>query len=281
MRAWLRAGWDIVRQTFTEWQKHRSAEMAAALAFYGAIAIAGLALVALYIAAGKATHSGYIAGAHNARMLDSILRAAATRSNSWVAVAIGAIVFVLAVVGTALQLQRALDSIWDAQAQHRDGGAAKEAGRHAPQFAAIFGLTLLLMVLLFAGAAVHALISHTHALPLFTGLIYQALDVGASIVLLTAIFYVMFAYLPPSNVPWRYVLFGSFISAVLYERGQFALALYLGQMEGTSPYADAGAVLAVLIWLYYSGQVVLIGSILTKVFKLRGERGPGARKNAA
>jgi membrane protein len=118
-------------------------------------------------------------------------------------------------------------------------------------------------------------------LPVLRGLFFQALDVGASIVLLTGIFLVMFAYLPPVDIPWRTVWLGAFVSAVLYERGQFALALYLGQMEAASPYADAGAILAVLIWLYYSGQVVLTGAIVTKVLKERGEKRADARKNAA
>lgn len=277
MREWGFALWDIVKRTFTQWQAHRSAQMAAALAFYGAIALAGLSLVAVYVAAGRAPHAGHVTGAHNARILDAILREAASRRYAWVALVTGGLTFVLAVLGSALQLQSALDAVWDVKPR----GAAKEAGRHAPQLAAIFGLTLLLLCLLFTGAAVHALMSHSHALPVLKGLFFQALDVGASIVLLTGIFLVMFAYLPPADIPWRNVWLGAFVSAVLYERGQFALALYLGQMEAASPYADAGAILAVLIWLYYSGQVVLIGAIVTKVLKERAEKRAGARKNAA
>ena len=132
-----------------------------------------------------------------------------------------------------------------------------------------------------SGGALHALTSHTHALPIFTGVLYQALDIGASIALLTCVFLFMFAYLPPAGISWRNVWLGSFISAVLYERGQFALALYLGQMEAQSPYADAGALLAVLLWLYYSAQVVLAGAIVTKVLKERADERTSARNKAA
>ncbi|HET9096163.1 MAG TPA: YihY/virulence factor BrkB family protein [Candidatus Baltobacteraceae bacterium] len=276
LREWLSEVWTLVKCTASQWSKHRSAEMASSLAFYGAITLAGLALVAVYAAArilggGQAAantrgQTGHIAGPHNAQVLDAILHQAALRHDAWIALAAGAVMFLVGVTATAFQLQQVLDVVWE----HR--GAAKDARRHAPQFAAIYALTLVLIVLLFAGAAVHALTMHTHHLPLLRGVLYQALVVGVTIIVLTFVFLFVFAYLPPVDIPWRKVWIASFISAVLYERGQFALSVYLGQMDARSPYADAGVLLAVLLWLYYSAQVVLVGADFTKVLKERGER---------
>lgn len=275
MPPWLSEFWELVKSTASQWSKHRSAEMASSLAFYGAIALAGLGLVAVYVAAqvigrGQAAaqtrgQTGHIAGPHNAQLVDTILHEAVTRHDTWIALVAGAIVFLLAVTATALQLQQMVDVIWEQR------GAVKDAKKHAPQFAVIYVLALLLVVLLLVGATVHALTAHTHHLTLLRGMLYQALDVGVTIVVLTFIFLFIFAYLPPVEVPWRNVWVASFISAVLYERGQFALAFYLGQMDARSPYADAGALLAVLLWLYYSAQVVLVGADFTKVLKERGE----------
>jgi membrane protein len=207
-----------------------------------------------------------VAGPHNAQLVDTILREASLRHDTWVALVIGVAVFAVGVTATALQLQQMLDVIWEQR------GAAKDAKHHAPQFAAIFVLALILVVLLFAGAAVHALTAHTHHLPLVRGMLYQALVVGVTIVLLTFAFLFIFAYLPPVDVPWRKVWIAAFLCAVLYERGQFALSVYLGEMDARSPYADAGVLLAVLVWLYYSAQVVLVGADFTKVLKERGEQ---------
>lgn len=281
MREWTAAIWDLGKRTAQQWFAHRSAEMAASLAFYGAVAIAGLGLIAVYAAAkivgrGPAAaqtrgQAGHIAGQHNAQFIDAVLREAATRHDAWIALVAGVVVFVAAVAATAFQLQQMLDVIWE-----RQGGAKKHVERHALQFLAIYGLSFFLIVLLLAGAAVHALTSHTHHLDIIHGLLYQALVVAITIVLLTFVFLFIFAYLPPVDVPWRKVWISSFIGAVLYERGQFALSLYLGQMDAKSPYADAGALLAVLIWLYYSAQVVVIGADFTKVLKERpkGKRIP-------
>lgn len=287
MRRAVSEAWAIVKETFAQWQEHRSAEMASSLAFYGALALAGLALAFVYVASliasrphksvtGNARH---IAGAENAQALETVLRSAAHGHYGWIALAVGILMFVLAVAATAFQLQRVLDTVWDRD--DNGAGALREAGGHAWQFLGIYALTLLLMLLLFAGGTVHALTAHTHALPLMRGVLYQALDIGVSIVVLTFLFLFMFAYLPPVDIPWRSVWIASFVSAILYERGQFALAVYLGQMNAKSPYADAGALLAVLVWLYYSAQVVLIGAIVTKVLKQRADERAGARKKAA
>ncbi len=250
--------------------------MASSLAFYGAVALAGLGLVALYIAgrvAGRGTaastasgQTGHFAGAHNAQFLQTVLHEAASRHDAWIALAAGALLFLAAVVATAFQLQQVLDVVWN------ERGAAKDAKHHAPQFVLIFVLALILIVLLLAGAAVHGLSRHTHHISFAGGLAYQALVVGVTIVVLTFVFLFIFAYLPPVHVPWRKVWIASFVCAILYERGQFGLSLYLGQMDARSPDADAGALLAVLLWLYYSAQVVLIGMALTKVLKEHSQR---------
>jgi membrane protein len=272
---WARTVWDLVKKTARQWSEHRSAEMASSLAFYGAVTLGGLALLAVYAAAriiGRGSgaaqargQTGHVAGSHNAQLIDTILREASTRHGGWIALAVGIVIFAAGVTMTAIQLQQMLNVIWERR------GAVKQARRHAPQFAAIFVLTFILIVLLFAGAAVHGLTAHTHHLPMWRGLLYQALVVGVTIVLLTFVFLFIFAYLPPVDVPWRKVWIASFLCAVLYESGQFALSLYLGQMDARSPYADAGVLVAVLIWLYYSAQVVLVGADFTKVLKERTE----------
>lgn len=276
IRDWALALWALIKDTFVQWQRHRSAEMSAALAFYGVLALAGLALLSVYlaqrffghgIARGKAIGgTGHLAGPHNAHFIGKVLQEAASRPHGWVALAIGSLFFLLGVLGIAFQIQRMLNSVWDMKPQE-SAGEAKAAQKHAPQFLVIFLLSFVLICLLFAGATLHALTSNTHHLALFNGLLYQALDIAVSIVVLTFVFLFIFAYLPPVDVPWRNVWIGAVIAAVLYERGQFALSVYFGQMDATSPYADAGVILIVVLWLYYSAEVVLIGAAITKVLK--------------
>ena len=268
------AAWNIVKSTFDLWRRHRSAEMAAALAFYGSLALSGATLICIYVAAAvlgrheRAHAAGEVArasGPHNAQLVDFVLREAANRHDTWIALAAGSALFVFATAGTAFQLQLMLDVIWDTRPRQQKSESSGSRAERGAGFLAVYALALVLAVLLFAGAAIHGLTMHTRAVPIGTGLLYQSVDVAASIVVLTCVFLSMFAYLPPVDIPWRNVWIASVVSAILYERGQFALVVYLGQMDARSPYADAGALVAVLLWLYFSAQVVVIGAALTKV----------------
>jgi membrane protein len=211
-------------------------------------------------------------GAHSAQLVDTILREASSRQNGWIALLAGSVLFIAATGGSAYQLQKVLDVVWDTRGEKRDRHTPDDSTKRRAGFAAVYFLAFVLGVLLFAGAAIHGLTMHTHRLPAASGLLYQALNVAVSIALLTFTFLCIFAYLPRVGIPWKDVWIASFASAILYERGQFALVVYLGQMDARSPYADAGVLVAVLLWLYYSAQVVVIGADLTKVLKQAFER---------
>jgi membrane protein len=269
---------EIAAETYGQWRRHRSSEMAAALAFYGAVALAALTLMALYIAAVVARDRGmrafatgqlaHTTGTHNAQILDIILREAILRHYGWVALVVSAVVLIVAILATAMHVQEMIDVVWRPEQPEKEH-PAQDARRHAGQFGIVVVLSFLLAVLLFAGAGIHGLMSRTHGLSFTMGLLYQSLDVSVSIVLITLVFLCIFAYLPPVDVPWKKVWPAALIGAILYERGQFALSIYIGQMDAKSPYADAGALLVILVWLFYSSQVVVIGADLTKVLHKR------------
>lgn len=270
VRRWTLKGWELLRETFVQWQRHRSAEMASALAYYGVLAAAGVTLIGVYAAARIAgtpawltTQTARDAGAGNEQVVRYLLEQALTRHDAWVALLAGAIAFVLALVGIAFQIQRILDAVW-AEEVRKSGN---EVRHNLASFAAIFLLATIYMAVLLGGAALHGMTSHTHHLPLLTGTLYQGLDAAVGVVVLAFIFLFIFAYVAPVDVPWRHVWIASVVAAVLCERGEFALSIYFGQMDARSPYADAGAVLAVVLWLYYSAEVVVLGAEFTRVLR--------------
>ncbi|MDQ2679570.1 MAG: YihY/virulence factor BrkB family protein [Candidatus Eremiobacteraeota bacterium] len=262
-------------QTFGEWRKHRSGEMAAALSFFAAVALAAVALIGLY-AAGKivpaellrATTSGlsHVAGPSNGAALKALLQAA--KHGSWVPLTAGTGLLLVAVFATAMQLQAAVNFIWDVRDPKEDR-AASSVGKQLPTFVLMFVLAFVLMIILLVGAGLHALAFVTHAAPLFSTLVFQAGNDAGSIVVLTLLFVTMFGRLPPSRVPRKALWAGGFATAIMYERAQFFLALYLGSIDLRSIFAEVGIGLAVLVWLYYSAQVVLVGANLTKVLASR------------
>ena len=283
---WLRQVWEIVLEVYGEWQARGCAQLAAALALYGVLACSAMGLVALYVAVqlraertvDVPAQAGRAGGRADATVLAQLLQGAQSRHDTWIALAAGAVLFVAAVVISALLLQDGLNRIWElhGDADHNDSGTS-QAVRHLPQFAGMLALSFLLVVLLFAGASIHALINRTHHVGLAAGLGYQAAVFAASVVVLTFVFLFIFAYIAPVRSPWKKVWIASLVSAVLYERGQFGLAIYVGQMDPRSPYAVIGALIALILWILYSAEIVYVGAVFTKVLDRRGFRGRRAQ----
>ncbi|HEY8296537.1 MAG TPA: YihY/virulence factor BrkB family protein [Candidatus Baltobacteraceae bacterium] len=268
----------IALATFREWRVHRSGEMAGALSFFASIALGALLLVALYVAGTIAVpdqlrdqtlvNVGHFTGSQNGHALTALLQAA--KGASWIPLVAGTVLFTIAVLATAMQLQAALNFIWDVHDPKEDR-AARSVGKSFPTFLLMFALSLVLLIILLVGAGLHALTVFTHALPLVVALSLQVVNVAGSIVVLTLLFVAMFARLPPTKIPRPTLWIGSLVTAIMYERAQFFLALYLGSIDVRSLYAIVGIVLAVLLWLYYSAQVVLVGANFTKVLAERAE----------
>jgi len=277
---WLEHLWTIVVEIYREWQARACAQLAAALALYGVLACFAISLVGLYasvqLRAGRTVdisrQAGRAGGQADATVLAQLLQGAQSRHDTWLALAAGIVLFIAAVAISALLLQDGMNRIWDV----RRGNASKhssasEVARHAPQFLGMLLLSFALVVLLFAGAAIHALVNRTHRIGLGLGIAYQAGDFIISVGVLTLVFLFMFAYIAPVRSPWKRVWLAAFVSAVLYERGQFGLAIYIGQMDPRSPYADIGALIALILWILYSAEVVYGGAVFTKVLNRRAK----------
>ncbi|MEO6913562.1 MAG: YhjD/YihY/BrkB family envelope integrity protein, partial [Candidatus Baltobacteraceae bacterium] len=228
---------SVAMETFHEWRKHRSGEMAAALSFFASIALAASILIGLYIAGtivpvgvlkGATSGVSLAAGLHTGEALRFLLEAA--KAGSWIPLAVGILLLLIAVFATAMQLQAAVNFIWDVRDPKEDR-AASSVGKLIPTFALVFALSLVLMIILLVGAGLHALAFVTHAAPLFSTLLLQAANDVGSVVLLTLLFVSMFARLPPTRIPLKALWAGGFVTAVMYERAQFFLALYLSSID--------------------------------------------------
>lgn len=277
--SWLKRIWQIIVESYQEWQGRSCAQLAAALACYGILALSGLALVGLYVVTklrafrtfDVSQPAGHAGGPADAGFVLQLLHAAQARHDTWIALAAGILIFAAGVVMSALLLQDGLNKIWE-----RPPTKLREAAHHVPEFAAILALSFVLILLLFVGAAIHALISRTHRVSLLIGILYQGADVIITVAVLTVAFLFVLAYIAPVRSPWRKVWLASLLSAILYERGQFGLSIYIGQMDPRSPYALLGALVSVILWILYSAEIVYVGAVLTKVLASRGR----ARKRA-
>jgi len=259
----LRAWWDddVMR-------------LGASLAFYTLFAIAPVLIVAAAIAgvvfdadAVRMEIVGQLdslVGSVGALAVQSLLEGASQRRAGIVGTALGIVGFVVAATGAFLELQSALNTVWRVKSHPRPSLRAFLWDR-LRSFGLVVAIGFLLMVSLAVTAALAALsgwLSSSTIIPLA----WSGASVLVSLVVTTGLFALLYRVLPDVHLLWRDVTTGAFVTAVLFTIGQQLIGLYLGQSSVASGFGAAGSIMILLLWVYYSCQVVLLGAEFTRVY---------------
>ena len=141
-------------------------------------------------------------------------------------------------------------------------------------FGLVVAIGFLLMVSLAVTAGLSALGGWLARLSPNIPLVWRGVNVLVSVVVATALFALLYRFLPDVRLHWRDVTTGAFVTAVLFTIGQQLIGLYLGQSSVTSTYGAAGSLMILLLWVYYSCQIVLLGAEFTRVYAQRTGRRP-------
>jgi membrane protein len=276
-------GLDLLREVYDEWRKDNALGLGAALAYYTIFAMAPLLVLVIAIAGlvfGRAAAQGEIVaqitslvGPAPAQLIqDMIARASGPRAGT-LATLVSLAAMALGASGVFGQLQQAFNQIWDAPPPR--GGFRAHIQRRAATFGMILGVGFLLLVSLVlsaALAAVHDLLARH--LP-FASRILPALNFLLSFAVVTALFAMIYKVLPDVEMSWRDVWLGAGVTALLFTIGKTLIALYLGRAGVASVYGAAGSFVLVLLWIYYSAQILFIGAEFTEVYSRRyGSRRP-------
>jgi membrane protein len=252
--------------------------LGASLAYYTLFAIAPILIVATAVAGmafGAEAVRGEIIdqldqliGREGARAVQSLLEGASHRRAGIVATALGGITFVIAATGAFLELQAALNTIWRVKANPGLNPRAFVIDR-LRSLGLVIAIGFLLMVSLAMTAALAAfgawLARGAPSIPL----LWTSVNLLVSVVVATALFALLYRFLPDVRLRWRDVTTGAFVTAVLFTIGQQAIGMYVGQSSIASSYGAAGSVMILLLWVYYSCQVLLLGAEFTRVYAER------------
>jgi membrane protein len=263
----LRAWWDDDVQ-----------RLGASLAYYTLFAIAPVLLVATAIAGmvfGAEAVRGEIVGQldqllgrEGALAVQSLLEGASQRRTGIVATIIGGIAFVVAATGAFLELQAALNTIW--RVKPKPGLNFKPfVINRLLSFGLVVAIGFLLMVSLAVTAALAALSGWLAERSPSMPLVWSAVTVLVALLVTTALFALLYRVLPDVHLRWRDVTTGAFVTAVLFTVGQQCIGLYLGQSSVASSYGAAGSVMILLLWVYYSCQILLLGAEFTRAYARR------------
>ena len=263
----LRASWD-----------DDVPRLGASVAYYTLFAIAPVLIVATAVAGmafGEETARNQIIdqlslliGYEGARTVQGLLEGAGQRRAGIIATALGGITFIVAATGAFLELQAVLNLIWRVKANPGANYRAFLIDR-LRSFGLVVAIGFLLMVSLAMTAALAAFGSWIASGSTSRPLVWAIINVLVSMTVTTVLFGLLYRSLPDVQLRWRDVTTGAFVTALLFTLGQQLIGLYLGQSSIASSYGAAGSFMVLLLWVYYSCQIVLFGAEFTRVYAER------------
>ncbi len=273
----LRNFWILIKAAGSSWVDDYAQSMGAALAYYTAFSIAPLLLIVISLAGlifGVEAARGEIVGQlqglmgpQGAKAVQGLLESVNKPAESITATLVGVSLLLVGATSVFGELQDALDRIWRAPKRYK-GGIWSLLRARMLSFGMIMGIGFLLMVSLVFSAALAALGKFWG--PIFADwrILADSFNFLFSFVFATCMFALIYKIMPRARVDWSDVWIGSTTTALLFTIGKFLIGLYIGKSAVTSGFGAAGSLVVLLVWVYYSAQIFLVGAEFTWAYAL-------------
>ncbi len=271
----IRYAGSVLVEAFRGFTRHKCTRLGAALAFYTLLSLSPLLVVVIAVLGAiygdDAAHGAItqqiesLTGEEGARAIESVVANARRPSHGIIASAIGVVILLVGASGVFVELKGALDTVWETpDVPSRGLGLRALARERLLAFAAVAGMAFLLLVSLLFSAFLSAIGNHLAGFAVSETLWATIANATISFLLTAAMFAMIFKLLPAARPSWRQVGFGAIITTLLFMLGKYLIGLYLGRAAIGSSYGAAGSLVVLLVWVYYSTQILLFGAELTR-----------------
>lgn len=283
--------WHVLQETFANWSKHGATTHSAAIAYLSLFSLAPILVLAVAVsgwAFGAEAAQGRVQlelsrfiGVDGAKVVQDLVIASARPRTGRIAAIAGAVTLLISATGVLIQLQETLNTVWEVTP--KPGFFLKRLlKKRLICFGLILGVGALIFTSLAASAGLAALQRFLEArLEVGLASLLGWTDVILSWLLMTTLFAMVYRFLPDVQIGWRDVFWGSALTAVLFSLGKYAIGFYLQQTGVTTTYGAAGSLVLILVWVYYSSLIFLLGAEFTRIHSRRYRDGrakaePGA-----
>jgi len=266
---------QLLTLTFSRWNDHDAPRLGAALAYYTLLSIAPLLIIAITICAvvfGQSSteqqvlgQAKALVGTDGANAIQLLMTSASHQGAGVAATVIAVAALLFGASGVLVELQDSMNTIWDATPKT----ASTWRGviwQRVVAFGMVLGLGFLLLISLLCSAAIQVVERFFTSLVPVSPQILETANVVFSLLAISVLFALIFKYVPNASIVWWDVGIGAVVTAVLFTIGKFLLAWYLGTAGIASAYGAAGSIVALVVWVYYSAQIFLLGAIFTRVY---------------
>jgi membrane protein len=268
--------WGVVKAAASGWVDDYAQSMGAALAYYTMFSIAPLFLIVISIAGlvfGDQAARGEIfnqlegiLGASGALAVQGLLESVRQPAKSVTGTIFGVVLLLIGATSVFGELQDALDRIWRVPVRTGQSGLWRLIRARLLSFGMILGIGFLLLVSLVASAALAAL--RTWWGPAFGNWVATAsvIELGSSFLVITVVFAMIYKMVPRVRIDWKDVWIGAAATSLLFTVGKFLIGVYIGRSGIASGFGAAASLVVVLVWVYYSAQIFLLGAEFTWVY---------------
>jgi membrane protein len=270
----MRKVWVLLKAMVTDFMADDCLSRGAAIAYYTIFSIAPVLIIVIAIAGlafGREAAQGAIFGQlqglmgdQAAGVIQTMLKGADNKTAGIWATAIGVGTLIVTASGVFSEMQTSLNLIW--KAEPNLGTVTRMVRARLASLGLVMTLGFLLLVSLVVSAALKALSDYVNDVFPGAHILFQALSFLVSFLLIAMLFAAIYKVLPDKRIAWRDVFAGALATSFLFTLGKFAISLYIGSSSMATTYGAAGSLLIVLLWIYYSAQIFLLGAEFTKVY---------------
>jgi membrane protein len=269
---------SFLKTSYKEWSDDKVSKLAAALAYYAIFSVAPIFVIGIAIAGyvyGQKAVQGQVVeqmrgviGEEGANIVQTMIAGARNTSAGVAATVLSVLALFLGASGVFIQLQYAMNVIWEVERKPGRGIMGMVIDRF---FAVIMVIAvgIIIIALMFGSSVMWTLTGYFKNILPIPSVFWQIFNYLVNFILLTPVFALILKVVPDVKIGWREVWVGAAFTGFLFSIGQLLIGLYLGHSSFTSSYGIAGAVLLLLVWIYYSAQIFLFGAEMTQVYARR------------
>ncbi|RWM25626.1 YihY/virulence factor BrkB family protein [Mesorhizobium sp.] len=282
---WPQAGWALMKESVSGYISDNALSHGAAIAFYATTSLAPILLIVVAVAgivvgkdAAQLALSAEISGVMGPQSADLLKATIDTASRGWsgtLATIIGLVTLLITASGVFGEMQQSLNEIW--KVEPSDMSLSSLVRARAASLGLVAALGFMLLVSLTASTAISALGDFINQRLPFGGLIVSSINTIVSFLLIALLFAAIYKVLPDRSLKWRDIAVGALVTAFLFTIGKSLIGWYIGSSSIATSYGAAGALMVVLLWVYYSAQIFLFGAEITRAYSVKS----GSRKDLA
>jgi len=275
----------LLGETLEALYRHNSPRLGASLAFYTLLSLAPLLIVVIAVASlvfGRTAAEGEIvwkigdvAGREGAEVIQQLLEGARKPASGFLATTFGLLTLFLGATAVVSELRDTLNTIWGIQLHESQwsSGIVRILWERVLSFVMVLGVGFLLLVSLIVNAWLAAVgLLFSGFLPM-SEFVLRGLTSAVSFVVIAGLCALIYKVMPNVELKWRDVAAGATLTSVLFSLGKLLIGLYLSKTNLGSTYGAAGSLVVLLVWVYYSSQIFLLGAEFTQVLSRRYGRG--------